>query len=100
MIIRLFTTAADPDDIERGKQLFADVVRPAFESFDGCNGVDLYIGLEEHSGDLVEVATISRWDSFDAIERATSSAEYDEALGEIRSLFRETPITRHFQTVE
>ena len=100
MIIRIFDTAMDPADVERAKQLFRDQVRPTFEAFDGCAGVDMVIGVEERSGDLVDVASISRWDSLDAIERATATEEYAQALSEIRRLFQEAPIVRHFEVAE
>jgi antibiotic biosynthesis monooxygenase (ABM) superfamily enzyme len=97
MIIRIFDTAMDPGDIEKGKQIFLDTVRPAFEKFPGCDSIDMYIGIEEHSGDLVDVAAISRWDSLESLEKAIDSAEYEEALEDFRQLFRQTPIVRHFE---
>lgn len=100
MIVRIFDTAADPADIERGKQLFREQVRPAFESFPGCHGIEMLIGIDEHSGDLVEFAGISRWESKEAIERAMQSPEYDAALEELRELFRQTPVIRHFESVD
>lgn len=100
MIIRIFDTAMDPADIEKGKQLFRDQVRPAFLSFEGCSGIDMCIGVEEHSGDLVDVASISRWSSLDAVEAATITDEYKEALAEIRKLFAQNPIVRHFEVTE
>ena len=100
MIIRIFDTAMEPDEIERAKQLFRDNVKPAFESFEGCRGVEMTIGVEEHSGDLVDVASLSRWDSLEAIQVATATEEYQEALAEIRMLFRQAPIVRHFELVE
>lgn len=100
MIVRIFDTAADPADVERGKQLFREQVRPAFESFPGCLGIEMLIRTEEHSGDLVEIAAISRWESMEAIERATQSPEYDVALEELTQLFRQTPIIRHFESVD
>lgn len=100
MIIRIFDTAMEPDDIERAKQLFRDNVRPAFESFDGCTGVEMTIGVEEHSGDLVDVASLSRWESLESVQAALATDEYKEALSEIRQLFRQTPIVRHFELVD
>ena len=67
MIVRIFDTAMDPEDIEQGKQLFREDVKPAFESFPGCLGVEMVIGVEEHSKDLIDIASISRWDSLEAI---------------------------------
>jgi quinol monooxygenase YgiN len=99
-IIRIFDTAMDPDDIELGKKLFREQVRPAFKAFDGCHGVEMNLGIEEHTGDLVDVASISRWDSMEAIQKATATEDYKEALAEIRKLFQRTPIIRHFELVD
>jgi quinol monooxygenase YgiN len=100
VIVRIFDTSVDPEDVERGKGLFRAHVRPAFEAFDGCLGVDWLIGAGEHSGDLVEVAAISRWESMAAIERAIATEEYKQALEEIRKLFQQSPIVRHFESVD
>lgn len=100
MIVRMFDTAMDPADVERGKQLFREQVKPAFESFDGCRGVEMVLGVEEHSQDLVDIASISRWDSLESIEAATTSDEYKAALENIRKLFQQSPIVRHFELVE
>lgn len=100
MIIRMFDTAIDPDDVERAKQLFRTQVRPAFETFEGCHGIDMYMGLEAHSGGLVDVAAISRWDSRDAIETALATPEYEEALTELKKLFQQVPLVRHFDAVD
>ena len=100
MIVRIFSTAVDPEDVERGNEIFTTDVAPVFDSFPGCHGVEWFIGLEEHSGDLVDVTAISRWDSTDAIDRATASAEYERALARLRELFRQTPIVRHYRTLD
>ena len=100
MIIRIFDTAIDPSDIEKAKDLFRTRVSPTFARFAGCLGIEMSIGIEEHSGDLVDVASISRWESMDAIEQATKSEDYEEALREIRALFMQAPIVRHFEAVE
>ena len=100
MIIRIFDTAMDPDDVEKGKQLFRDQVVPAFNAFDGCHGAEMNLGIEEHTGDLVDVVSISRWDSMEAIQNATGTEEYADALQEIRKLFQRSPIIRHFELVD
>ena len=100
MIIRIFDTAMDPGDIERAKQLFRDEVRPAFLGFQGCTGIDMCIGVEEHSGELLDVASISRWESIEAVQAAAATDEYKEALAEIRKLFAQNPIVRHFEVTE
>ena len=96
MIIRLFDTTVDPGDVDAGIALFRKDVAPAFDAFDGCHGIELFVGVDEHSGDLVELCAISRWDSRGAIEAAIESDDYARALSEFRKLFQQTPIVRHF----
>jgi quinol monooxygenase YgiN len=96
----MFSSAVDPDDVGRAKQLFSDAVRPTFAEFAGCTGIEMYVGLEEHSADLVDIATVSRWDSTNAMERASSSPQYERALADIMTLFQQSPIIRHFETVD
>lgn len=100
MIVRIFMTAMDPDDIEEAKTLFRDAVRPAFEAFEGCRGIEMTIGIDEHSADLVDVASISRWDSLESIRRATGTVEYEDALRDIRKLFQQAPLVRHLELVD
>ena len=98
MIMRMFDTAIVPDDVEEAKRLFNEQVAPAFNAFDGCHGIQMLIGLEEHSGGFMDIAAMSKWDSLEHIEAAVSSADYDKALAELKTLFRQTPIVRHFET--
>jgi quinol monooxygenase YgiN len=100
MIVRIFDTSVDPGDVERGIQLFRQDALPAFERFEGCHGIEMLISVEEHSGDYVQIAAISRWDSMEAIESATKTPEYDTALAELRKLFAQSPIVRHFETID
>jgi quinol monooxygenase YgiN len=93
----MFMTAVDPDDIARLKEVFAGVVRPAFQGFEGCRGIELYIGLDEHSGDLADVATLSRWESPAALEQVSANPDYHRALAEINTLFQQAPIVHHFE---
>jgi quinol monooxygenase YgiN len=100
MIIRIFDTAMDPADIDEAKQLFRDQVRPVFGDFPGCVDIEMCIGVEEHSGDLVDVASISRWDGLEAIQSALQTPEYQEAMSDIRRLFAQNPIVRHFEVTD
>ncbi|MDQ3645629.1 MAG: antibiotic biosynthesis monooxygenase [Actinomycetota bacterium] len=99
MIVRIFDTAVDPRNIELGKQLFRDQVAPAFSGFSGCHGIEMLIAVEEGSGGYVDVTAISRWDSIEAIEGATETPEYNEALKDLRELFEKTPIVTHYEPV-
>jgi quinol monooxygenase YgiN len=100
MIIRMFDTAVDPQDVEKGKELFRTQAQPAFKKFAGCHNIEMYIGLAEHSGGLIDIVAISRWDSTEAIEAALATEEYEEALAELKKLFQQHPIVRHFETID
>lgn len=97
MIIRVFDTVIAPDDIERAQRLFREQVGPAFERLDGCLGIEMLLGIDEHSRDLVDMVALSEWESMEAIERASQTAEYARGLTELRQLFRQAPIVRHFR---
>ncbi|MBA3350744.1 MAG: antibiotic biosynthesis monooxygenase [Actinobacteria bacterium] len=98
MIIRIFNTAIDPEEADRVRRIHRQVLVPAFARFAGCHGIEMGLSLEEHSRDLVLLVAISQWDSVAAIQQATSSAEYAEAVSELRALFQENPIVRHFES--
>ena len=100
MIVRVFDTAMDPADVDQGKDLFREKVQQTFNAFAGCHGVEMLIGVEEHSQDLIDIASISRWDSLESIESAISSDEYKNAMEDIRKLFQQAPIVRHFELAE
>ncbi len=99
-IVRIFDTAVNPEDVERGKELFRSQVQPAFDRLPGCHGIEMFVVVEEQSGGMVEVAALSRWDDLAAIEQAISTQEYEVALRELRELFEKTPIVRHFETID
>ena len=98
MIIRIFDTTVDPGDVDQAVAVFKSDVAPAFDVFDGCRGIELLVGVDEHSGDLVELCAISRWETRDAIDAAIGSDDYRAALAEFRKLFQQTPIVRHFES--
>lgn len=98
MIVRIFDTSVDPGDVEEAVRVFGAEVSPAFDAFEGCRGIELLVGVDEHSGDLVELCAISRWDSRESIDAAIGSEDYRGALAEFRKLFQQTPIVRHFES--
>ena len=100
MIVRVFGTAIDPQEAERVRQLHREVIVPAFGQFAGCHGIEMGLSVEEHSRDLILLIAISRWDSMADIEQATSSPEYAEAVAELRRLFQESPLVRHYEMTE
>jgi quinol monooxygenase YgiN len=96
MIVRVFDTAVDPADVADAIELFRTEVKPTLEGFEGCRGIEMMVGVEERSGDLVDVLAISRWDSLEVIEEAVHTPEYGAAMTGLRRLFQRTPIVRHF----
>ena len=100
MIVRVFDSAVDPADVEEGKEIFRTEVRPVFEGLEGCHGIELQLSLEERSGDLVEIAVVSRWESMEQLEAALATPEYEEALRRWSKLLQKTPLVRHFETVD
>jgi quinol monooxygenase YgiN len=96
MIVRVFDTAVDPADVTDAVDLFRAEVKPTLEAFEGCRGIEMMVGVEERSGDLVDVLAISRWDSLEAIGKAVDTPEYSRAMTGLRRLFQRTPIVRHF----
>jgi quinol monooxygenase YgiN len=97
VIVRVFDTAVDPGDVAQAIELFRTQVKPTLEAADGCAGIEMMVGVEERSGDLLDVLAISRWDSIEAIERAIGTTDYDRAMRDLRKLFQRTPIVRHFE---
>jgi quinol monooxygenase YgiN len=99
MIVRITQSTIDPEEVASAREVFARSMRPAFESFDGCEGIEMYIGIEEHSGDLLELVTISTWRSMQALDAAADSEEYAGVMERVRELFQQSPIVHHFEPV-
>lgn len=100
MIVRITQATVDPEDAPRAAETFRDRIRPTFESFEGCEGIEMHMGIEEHSGDQVDVVTISRWASRQALDDVSRTGEYAEAMDHIRSFFHQSPIVRHFESID
>lgn len=99
MIIRVTDTAIDPEDLERCTRLLVDRIAPALAQLSGSRGIEIHVRVDERHGDLVEIATVSRWDDRDAMEVAVRSEEYTDAMTEFRPLFQQAPIVRIFEVV-
>ena len=99
MIIRVTDTAIDPEDLERCTRILRDRIAPALAQLSGGRGIEIHVRVDERHGDLVEIATVSRWDDRDAMEVAIRSEEYSDAMAEFRPLFQQAPIVRIFEVV-
>lgn len=100
MIIRVTDSAVDPEDLERCRRLLSERIRPLFEERLGCRGIEIQVRVDERHGELVEVATVSRWDDVAAMESAIRSEEYAEAMGELRGILQQAPIVRIFEVAD
>jgi quinol monooxygenase YgiN len=100
MIIRVTDTAVDPEDLESCRRLLAEQIRPIFEEALNCRGIEIQVRVDERHGELVEVATVSRWDDVAAMEAAVRSEEYADAMAELRPLFQQAPIVRIFEVTD
>lgn len=99
MIVRITQTTIDPEDAPRATDIFVTSVKPALEALEGSEGIEMHLGMEEHSGDVLELVSISRWSSPEALEAAADSPAYREAMDALRPLFRATPLVHHFRPV-
>jgi len=99
MIVRVTDTAIDPEDLERCTRLLVDRIAPALAQLSGSRGIEIHVRVDERHGDLVEIATVSRWDDRDVMEVAIRSEEYTDAMTEFRPLFQQAPIVRIFEVV-
>jgi len=99
MIVRVTDTAIDPEDLERCTRLLVDRIAPALAQLSGSRGIEIHVRVDERHGDLIEIATVSRWDDRDAMEVAIRSEEYTDAMTEFRPLFQQAPIVRIFEVV-
>ena len=100
MIIRVTDSAVDPEDLERCRRLLTDKIRPTFEEALNCRGIEIQVRVDERHGELVEVATVSRWDDVAAMESAVRSEEYADVMAELRPLFQQAPIVRIFEVTD
>jgi quinol monooxygenase YgiN len=100
MIIRVTDSAVDPEDLDRCRQLVSERIRPTFEDALNCRGVEIQVRVDERHGELVEVATVSRWDDVAAMEAAVRSEEYADVMAELRPLLQQAPIVRIFEVTD
>jgi heme-degrading monooxygenase HmoA len=75
VIARLWHGWATPANADAYEQLLREEVLPAIDRIDGFRGVYLI----RNDGDLVEFATITLWDSLDAI-RAFAGDDVERAV--------------------
>lgn len=98
-VVRMFQTAVDPADLEQVRRLFADDILPVFRDMAGCVSMELVMSVEHNPGGLLECATVSRWDTAEAMDAAIGSRGVKEAQVRIFELLRQEPVVRVFQVL-
>ncbi|MGH9165455.1 MAG: antibiotic biosynthesis monooxygenase family protein [Acidimicrobiales bacterium] len=99
MFLRLFLTAVDPADVATLRALFTDDVLPVYDQLPGCRGIELAISVDHNAGGLVEGASVSHWDSREAMEAGIDSRPARESRVRIFELLRQEPVIRVFEIV-
>lgn len=100
MIVRITQTTIDPSDADAVEETYRSVIKPAFESFDGCERFEMGVGIEERSGDLAEIVMISHWSNLEAIEAATHGPGYRRVMEAVKELFQQSTIVHHFHAFD
>jgi quinol monooxygenase YgiN len=92
--LRVYQSAVAPADVDEVRRRFHDDVVPVFRNHPGCLGLELTVNVEPNAGGLVEGAAISRWASLDDMVAAMGSAEVQAAIGRVRGLLRQEPVSK------
>lgn len=100
MFVRLFTSAIDPNDVGEVQRIFAEDIRPVFESFAGCVSMELLLGMDRNAGGLVDAAALSRWKTPDDLSTAIESRAVAESMVRILPFLQLEPVIRMFESVE
>ncbi len=98
--VRMFQSVVDPSDVDEVRRLFVDDVKPVFERMEGCRAIELVINAEGTAGGLVEGCALSRWRSYEDLERALATREVSEALVRIQTMLRQEPVTTTYEVIE
>jgi quinol monooxygenase YgiN len=91
-VIRIFKSAVHPDEVEEVVRLFAEDVKPVFESIEGCLSIELVAETSQASTGLVEGAVITRWKSRSAMLAGLEDPRVEESQQRVRRLLRRQPI--------
>lgn len=100
MIVRLFSSAVDPNDLSEVRRIFAEDIGPVFESFAGCLSMELMLGTDRNAGGLVDAAALSRWHSQEELATAIDSRAVAESMVRILPFLQVEPVIRMFEIAE
>jgi hypothetical protein len=98
--VRLFSSAIDPNDLSDVRRIFAEDIKPVFESLPGCLSMELLLGADRNAGGLVDAAALSRWKTHDDLITAIESRAVAESMVRILAFLQLEPVIRMFEIVE
>jgi hypothetical protein len=98
--LRLFSTALDPSDLSEVRRIFAEDVKPVFESLRGCRSMELMIGTGSNASGLLDGAAVSRWDGLDDLHEAIESRAVSESMVRILPYLQIEPVIKTFEVLE
>jgi quinol monooxygenase YgiN len=100
VLVRLFSSAVDPGDIDEVRRIFGEDIAPVFESLPGCTSMELLLGVGSTAGGLVDAAALSRWNSQAELAAAIESRAVAESMVRILPLLQLEPVIRMFEIVK
>lgn len=100
MYLRLFISAIDPSDLDEVRRIFAEDIKPVFESFSGCRSMELYVSPDRNAGGLVDGAACSRWESPEQLKTAVESRAVAESMVRILAFLQIEPVIKVFEILE
>jgi hypothetical protein len=100
VIVRLFSSAIDPSDLDEVRRIFAEDIAPVFESFTGCVSMELMLGTDRSAGGLIDAAALSRWKSSEDVTTAIESRAVAESMVRILPFLQLEPVIRMFEILE
>jgi len=62
------------------RRIFAEDIKPVFESMPGCLTMEFLLGTGSNAGGLTDAAAVSRWKSHDALTTAIESRAVAESM--------------------
>jgi heme-degrading monooxygenase HmoA len=100
VFVRLFSTAVDPADLPEARRIFAEDIKPVFESLPGCDSIELMISTSSSASGLADLAAISRWRSLDDLKAGLESRAVAESLVRVLPMLHLEPVIKIFEVLE
>jgi quinol monooxygenase YgiN len=100
VFVRFFSTALDPSDLAEVRRIFAEDIKPVFESLPGCRSMELLTATGSNASGLADVAAISRWSSLEDLNSALESRAVTESMVRVLPFLHLEPVIKTFEILE